>query len=500
MILSERTKLDELLKKYPFLLDFLVGLSPAYSKLKNPLLRKTLGKLATLGQVAAMGEMPLPALLEALQQEISRKTGEAVEIAGGEAEPAGPEAAKEDEKKDREEKIEALKEIIKELHAGGDPQVLKKKFAELVKDVSAPEIAEMEQRLIAEGMPEEEVKRLCDVHVLIFQESLEEAPSPTYVPGHPLHTLTLENREAEKLVGEIEGIIKGWGRTPSPEDFAKSKERLESLVETLAAIEKHYLKKENQLFPRLEERGVTGPTKVMWAIHDDIRAGLKQARALVRDGDATGFVAVAQDLTQKIRDMIYKEEKILFPLSLETLDEADWAGVKKGETEIGYAWVSPGKEWQPPAAPREVKATYTPAAAEEKAIDLDVGRLTVAQLNALLKHLPVDITFVDENDTVRYYSATKERIFPRSPGVIGRKVQNCHPPKSVHIVNQILEAFKKGERDVAEFWIQKEASFIHIRYFAVRDDAGKYLGGLEVSQEVSSIRQLTGERRLLDWS
>lgn len=499
MFLSGRTKLDELLKRYPFLLAFLISLSPAYSRLKNPLLRKALGKLATLDQVAATGKMPLPALLEALGAEIARQTGEEVKIEGG-GEPAGWPAPPEGKEKSREEKIEALKEIIKELHAGGDPRVLKKKFAELVKDVSAGEIAEMEQRLIAEGMPEEEVKRLCDVHVLIFQESLEEAPARSYVPGHPLHTLSLENREAEKILAAIEAVIKTLGQPPASEVFEKSKAPLENLVENLAAIEKHYLKKENQLFPRLEERGVSGPTKVMWAIHDDIRNQLKQARALLRDGKAADFLAVVQDLIQKIRDMIYKEEKILFPLSLETLDEADWAGVKKGETEIGYAWVVPGREWEPRIAPREVRIAYSRGVVEEPAFDLDVGRLTGAQVNALLKHLPVDITFVDENDTVRYYSATKERIFPRSPGVIGRKVQNCHPPKSVHIVNQILQAFKNGQRDMAEFWFPKEASFIHIRYFVVRDDAGKYLGCLEVSQEVSSIKRLTGERRLLDWS
>jgi PAS domain S-box-containing protein len=196
--------------------------------------------------------------------------------------------------------------------------------------------------------------------------------------------------------------------------------------------------------------------------------------------------------------MIYKEEKILFPMSLETLDERDWARVRKGEEEIGYAWVTPGAEWKPAVALEGLPPAphyHRPAAT----IELDTGALTPGQINLLLKNLPADITFVDETDTVRYFSAGAERIFPRSPGVIGRKVQNCHPPDSVHVVNRILDAFRKGERQVAEFWIQSRGRFIQIRYFAVRDDSGQYKGCLEVSQDVSSARHLQGEQRLLDW-
>jgi DUF438 domain-containing protein len=111
----------------------------------------------------------------------------------------------------------------------------------------------------------------------------------------------------------------------------------------------------------------------------------------------------------------------------------------------------------------------------------------------------VDLTFVDEADEVRYYSATKDRIFARAPGIIGKRVQDCHPPKSVHVVNKILDEFKAGTRDAAEFWMMFGEQFVHIRYFALRDGDGNYRGTLEVSQEVSGVRALEGERRLLDW-
>lgn len=196
-----------------------------------------------------------------------------------------------------------------------------------------------------------------------------------------------------------------------------------------------------------------------------------------------------------LRDMIYKEEHILFPMALETLTDEEWSKVKKGEEEIGFAWIEPEKGWLPSAA--EVSPEI--AAANVGSINLDTGRLTVEQLNLLLTHLPVDVSFVNENDEVVYYSQTAERIFPRSPGIIGRKVQNCHPSKSVDTVQKILDGFRAGSRDTAEFWIQMRGRFIHIRYFAVRDAKGKYIGTLEVSQDVTDIRGLEGERRLLNW-
>jgi len=401
-------------------------------------------------------------------------------------------------KLDREAKKEILKDIIRDLHRGGDVEVLKKRFGELVRDVSGGEIGTMEQELIAEGLPEEEVRKLCDVHVRIFEDALACPPAPATGPGHPLHTLAEENRALERVVAQAQEILTRLRDEPGHKDWPADRVRLASLAASLAEIEKHYLKKENQLFPVLESKGVSGPSKVMWAIHDDIRLMIKEVRGLLAEGRSVEVVTAGRRLADMMADMIYKEDKVLLPLSVETLDEKDWARVKKGEEEIGYAWVKPGAEWKPavdidglPPLP----GYQRPAAA----LRLDTGELAPEQVNLLLKNLPLDVTFVDETDTVRYFSAGAERIFPRSPGVIGRKVQNCHPPDSVQVVNLILDAFRKGERQAAEFWIQSRGRFIQIRYFALRDEAGRYRGCLEVSQDVSSARGLQGERRLLDW-
>jgi DUF438 domain-containing protein len=194
--------------------------------------------------------------------------------------------------------------------------------------------------------------------------------------------------------------------------------------------------------------------------------------------------------------MIYKEERILFPMALETLSKDEWIKVKKGEEEIGFSRVEPDPGWEPGS----MQVTKAAPVEENQGLNLQTGTLSLEQINLMVNHLPVEISFVDENDEVRFYSDSKgERIFPRSPGVIGRKVQNCHPGKSVHMVENILEAFRSGKKDAADFWITLNGKFILIRYFAVRDEKGNYKGTLEVTQDITGVRELQGEKRLLDW-
>jgi DUF438 domain-containing protein len=495
VILKPTSKLDSLLQTYPFLQEFLAGLSPKFGKLKNPILRRTVGKVASLEQVARLGDFPVGRLLEAIAAEIRRVAREPVEIEAGDSSKGPAPLA------DREARKEVLKDIIRELHRGGDVEVLKKRFAGLVRDVSGSEIAAMEQELITEGLPETEVRRLCDVHVRIFEEALDEKPAAPAIPGHPLHTLTLENRALERLVAEARSALSPAASPGKAGDWEGRRKRLLDLADALAQVEKHYLKKENQLFPLLESRGASGPSKVMWAIHDDIRAHLKGFREALGRGDRGEAVKAGELVLGELSDMIAKEEKILFPMSLETLDDGDWARVKHGEEEIGYAWITPGNFWKPSSVGGDEEKPMTSSGPDRTGapVALDTGALTPETINLLLTHLPVDVSFVDAEDTVRYYSATKDRIFTRTPAVIGRKVQNCHPSKSLDAVNKILEAFKAGTRSEAEFWIEAGGKFVHIRYFAVRDSSGRYRGCLEVSQDVTRIRGLRGQKRLLDW-
>ncbi|HVP14983.1 MAG TPA: DUF438 domain-containing protein [Terriglobales bacterium] len=408
----------------------------------------------------------------------------------------------------REKRIAALRSIIEDLHRGGDVEEARRRFAQAVGDVEASEIAAMEEQMIRSGLPVSEVQRLCDVHVGAVRQALDRVRAPSVPPGHPVDTYRADNRILEALAGEL-GAIASDVAGAAPAGWPA---RAMQVLDGLAGLENHYRRKENQLFPLLERHGVTGPPQVMWGVHDEIRARLRETRAAAVEAETAAFARQASGLARAVIEMVFKEEKILFPLALQTLSEPEWVAVRHGEEEVGYALARPAAEWSggdmdplriisaspPPAAPAAGPAA-APSFAAAALLDLDTGRLALDQINLVLTHLPVDLSFVDETDTVRYYSAGKERIFPRAPQVIGRKVQNCHPPASVHVVNDILESFRAGRQDVAEFWIQLRGRFVHIRYFAVRDAGGRYRGCLEVSQDVTGIRALEGERRLLAW-
>jgi len=480
MKLDKNTKILELLEKNPGLIDVLVSLSPEFKKLRNPLLRKTVGRFATLGHAAETSGVPF--------EELTRKIAEAMIHAPGTSEEKTSPTPEE-----RTERIEALKEIVRGLHEGIAPETQKARFAEMLQEVSASEIAEMEQSLIKEGISEEEIKNLCDVHVQVFADSFAGAEPPQVPAGHPVDTFRRENEALGKVIERIKALLPGDGK-PLDE---KGGEELTGLFQKLAEIDKHYLRKENQLFPMLEKHGVSGPSKVMWALHDDIRAVLKQTLIAVGKSDWEEVAAEGTGLLTVISDMIYKEENILFPMAMETLSEAEWGRVLEGSDELGFTLVEPRSGWSP--APGPVSETPPPRTGSgETPLWLSTGGLSPKQLDLILTSLPVDITFVDARDKVQYYSAQPERIFPRSPGIIGREVQNCHPPSSVHVVQEILDAFREGTRDTADFWIRMGGKFIYIRYFAIRDAGGKYEGCLEVSQDVTGIRELEGEKRLLD--
>ena len=394
-----------------------------------------------------------------------------------------------------------LKGLIRSLHEGVDPEEAKQKFKELLEDVTPLEIARVEEELIQEGMPREEIHRLCDVHLAIFRESLESeghlAPA-----GHPIHILMEEHNALLRLAGELAEIAQEL-RTTQGDD--KRMKQLMGVKGDLQGSESHYVREENVLFPYLEKHGVTQPPAIMWMEHDRIRAVKKSLYALV---DASADMAwsdfsgrlreLSVTLNELLHDHFQKENRVLFPTALRVVTEEEWIDARQQFDELGYCPFTPEKA--------QVSFGQTAALAPRPEVEGDIafetGAFSQKELEAFLNALPVEITFVDAQDTVRYFNQTKERTFPRTKAAIGRKVQSCHPRKSVHVVDRILRDFRSGRRDVAEFWIQMEPTgarrkFVHIRYFAVRDQKGMYLGTLEMVQDVTPIRSLQGERRLL---
>jgi len=377
---------------------------------------------------------------------------------------------------------EAVKQIIRMLHDGKTVEELQAEYGHIIAAASAQDIAAAEREVIAEGLPVAEVQRLCDLHVAVFQAGLESEPTPENKPGHPLFVFRTENELIERTLESLEVQVKQYA-----DGDHSVLQTLRDSAKNLSLIPSHYDKKENLIFPVLEKYGFEGPSKVMWGVDNEIREALRQFITALGAEKPLGVTVENgfNELSRKVKDMVYKEEKVLYPESLARLTAEDWqqmADEIAGNTPKPYV-------------PQQEAAS---AAFPEGLIPLQTGALSVEQIDLLLTNLPVDVTFVDENDDVRYFSQGKERIFTRTAAIIGRKVQNCHPPQSMHAVQKILDDFKSGQRDVAEFWIQMQGMFVHIRYFALHDEAGNYKGVIEVSQNVAGIRALEGEKRLLD--
>lgn len=401
----------------------------------------------------------------------------------------------------RRHRLEALKQLIRELHDGVQPEALKGRFRAVLEHVGAGEISALESELMAEGLPQDEIKRMCDLHVAVFRETLEQRPPAEAQPGHPVHTFRLENAEILRLVEAYRALateLPSAGDTsPTPAQVARWRE----LQARLDLLDGHYKRKEFLLFPFLEKAGISAPPKVMWGVDDDVREKLTAAReaaaaAEAARGEDLGLIrqVVLEPMLAAVAGMVEKEDRVLFPMALEHLSDTEWGEVQQQWGDFGPGFVAPGQGWTPatpvvPASVAELSAADT--------VRLPSGHFTLPQLVAVLNTLPLDVTFVDAEDRVAYFTEGSDRVFARNRAIIGRRVQDCHPPSSMHLVQRILDEMRTGRREVAEFWIEMGPRFVHIRYFAVRDADRAYLGCLEVTQDVAGIRRLEGQRRLL---
>ncbi len=398
-----------------------------------------------------------------------------------------------------------LKKLILQLHEGKEPEQVKSELLSHLGKVPYGDVVEVEQELISEGLPTEEVLKLCDIHTAAMRGAIDTSNAKPVPPGHPIDTFRREN---EALVGEITLAEQLFGRIAVKASGSEVVEELGQLRQRfglLQDVDKHYRRKENLLFPFLEAHGISGPPKVMWGKHDEARALLKNSseviEASLKEGPVTAeeivpvIDLVFRPATKAISEMISKETDILFPMCLDTLSDSEWYKIDEQSDEIGYCLFDPTDIWTPSVFEIEEDR----AEEEPDRIQLPSGNLNAAELEAILNTIPFDLTFVDKDDRVKYFTQGTERIFDRNRSIIGRQVQLCHPPSSVHIVQKILDDFKSGRAESAPFWINLKGRFIHIEYFALRSRTGEYLGTLEVSQDLTAKRSLEGEQRLLTY-
>ena len=326
-----------------------------------------------------------------------------------------------------------------------------------------------------------------------MSEFLTSEPSPfegQFPDGHPVRTYLEENILIRSLITKLEAI-----------DLSSQLAQFRELFDKLSRVELHFARKENQLFPYLEKHGWTGPSQGMWQFHDAIREELKAVREALGEENLEAIAINSQRVFRSLEHLLQVEEGRLLPNAMHLLSEDEWKEFKEGDREIGWMFDTeptpyPANDYIHPS--QDKKRRKLPFSIEDKT-HFDEGYLTPEQVNSIFRILPVDITYVNEHDQVVFYNRGEDRVFPRSAGIIGREVKFCHPPKSVDQVIKILDAFKAGTQDVAEFWINFKGQFIHIQYFAVRDKDGTYRGVIEMSQDVTHIRELEGEQRLLDW-
>ncbi len=397
---------------------------------------------------------------------------------------------------------ELLKDMIKRLHDGEQFEAVKKEFSKVFDGIGADEIADAERKLIDAGeVSVEEVQRLCDVHSALVHGSVAQIHGEKKVDeilGHPAWLLKKENQKIEKLVNSITTNIEKLSQgdvTALP--------IITSDLRELKKIDSHYAKKENLWFPLMERYGITAPPKVMWGVDDEIRGMIKEATSIFDEmlnspkpdsHKRELFASQIKSANEKILEMINKENEILIPMVSEVFNSKDWKIIHEGLDEFNHFYVENVPSWNDVGSKKEPSITSL----SQDFIQLPSGHFTPEVLTKVLNTLPIDITFVDKNDEVAYFSQSNERIFPRTTAIIGREVTNCHPPASVHVVTKILDEFKSKKRDLAEFYIHLGSTYVHIRYYAVRDDNGEYLGTLEVTQNIAPIQTISGDKRLLD--
>ena len=364
---------------------------------------------------------------------------------------------------------DAILKILHYIQNGGDFKTAKEMFQKEFDQVDVAEITAAERELIKQGLNPADIQYLCNVHADVFKGNIKQnEENPDFaIPGHPVHTIKLENMVLKSLIKD-------------------------ALLPDLA-------KYETSLFPLMNKYGITAPPEVMWGVDDDIRALIRDAQKVANQDQVKidELDQVIKKASHEVLEMIFKEEEIMIPMIDEVANQEDWYNVKNEEKQIGYTLIREPMNWQPQlpknsAGPVDVKNLSS------FFINFKEGALNLEQLNAILDLLPFALTFIDENDKVAYFGGGAA-IYPHSKNAIGNSVFSCHTAKSRPLIEKIFKAFHEGKRDEIEYWFtpKKMGRTLYLRYYAVHDENGKYLGCLEVAEDITKIQNLKGEKKKL---
>ena len=399
------------------------------------------------------------------------------------------------------ERKDKLRSLLLRVHAGENIDSIREELIQGLTNVPYNEVMEVEQEMIDSNLlTEEEILQFCDIHTAILDGSIDQSGAKAIPAGHPVDTFQKENIALQEEVDKARQLIATVDALTA-DKLPGYVMQMRTIFNALSDIDKHYKRKEFLLFPYMEKHLITGPPTVMWGKHDELRGflndAIKQLESSITSVEQIQTIIKnhLNRLLELVEGMIMKEEEILFPMAMDTLTEEEWYRIYSETLEFGFCLIDPEDEWKPTGVTVE-KHEYVDAGA----IQLSSGSFNIQQLEALFLHLPIDITFVDANDKVAFFSHSPNRVFERNRSIIGRDVRMCHPPGSVHIVEQIIADFKSGKENKAVFWMSNfMGRFIYIEYSAVRDKDNNYLGVVEVTQDITKMRQLEGDQRLLSY-
>ena len=495
----------DLVKEYPEVIDIMKGLG--FSEITNKVMLNSVGKIMTIPKGAKMKGVSMIDIVSAFMKAGFTLEGEMPNLQGDEAASAKdapvetvatqveePKASQNTETNEEDtvtdsERVEQLKGFLKRLGTGEELGAVREDFASQFKHVEASEIMKAEQGLMREGTPLEEVQQLCDLHSALFhgstiheqmdaehakveavleaQEKSKSVVGLVETAGHPLNRLTEENKALDELIEAIRPKVAD--KTATYDD-----------VNTVRQLSVHYAKKGDLLYPKLKvDYAIGGPSMVMWTVDGDIRDQLGDLAKSSQSVD--DWYRRFDELLTRAQEMIYKEQNILFPICAENFSKEDWYQIYKDTAQYEDIFGVTRIAW--PDAEHALAESPAPADTADNTIALIGGTFTIDQLDAMLNTMPMEVTFVDHEDINRYFN-DGEKVFKRPTTAIGRDVFSCHPPKVEPIVRGIIDSFRKGDRDNVAVWLEKQGRPFYVNYMAVRDKNKKYLGTLELVQDM----------------
>ncbi|MBQ8159700.1 MAG: DUF438 domain-containing protein [Clostridia bacterium] len=474
--LDLRKTVAELVRQYPEVKEMMAGLG--FKDITSPVAMKFMGKVMTIPKGAAIKGIPMDRIIAAFEEKGFHITGI----------PGHEEIAVSGTAEDRNTK---LKRLIQRLNQGDDLESVRADFVRDFESVSVHDIVKAEQGLIDDGLPLQEVQKLCDLHSALFHgkteaelwaEEEQKAAGHSVPDGHPVDVLRRENQALETLIDHAMAALK--------------EENISSLsgnLNTLRRIDVLYSKKESILMPMLLHHGITGPNDVMWGVDDEIKAEVAHLAQAIRADTFSAEKTAVEAVLNRMKEMIYKEENIFFPLCLEHLTEEEWLDAYRDLPEMGFVFIEGAPKWSEGEKGLAARETAVPDTMEEGFLCFPGGKLNMTQLNGLFKVLPIDITFIDAEDINRFFT-NAGKVFSRPLSALDRSTYECHPERVKPMVRQLLDDFKSGARDTMEVWTPNDDHPVRVIYAAVRDEKGKYLGAAELVEDFTRVKARFDEK------